>query len=366
MSDKYKRVAIFIDSLGGGGAERVMLNLAKGIIELGHRAHIFCLESRQDHQIPDGISVSVLYDDRNLKKITRGRHIKNSAVRLKKLVSDIELENGGFNLYLSNLDPTNAVVSQCDFRNTYYVLHSAMEHEIAREKRLGPIKWYRKLKAKRIMDGKNLIAVSKGVAQEAINLGVISPRSVITIYNPLDIDCIKEMALRPEPAIPDEPYIIHVGRVVKAKRHDVLFDAVSRVPEVKLVLLCKDTEKAKTMAVEYGVADRIILPGFTNNPYAWMSEAKLCVLSSDYEGLPTVILESLVCGVPIVSTECNYGPSEIMAGSLSEFLSPIGDAESLRKNIEKALLSYPSVNNVPILKEVGLIYAAEKYLELCD
>jgi glycosyltransferase involved in cell wall biosynthesis len=362
MSVKYKRVAIFIDSLGGGGAERVMLNLAKGIIELGHGVHIFCLESRQDHQIP----VSVLYDDRNLKKIARGRHIKKSAMRLKKMVSDIELEGGDFNLYLSNLDPTNAVVSRCGFRNTYYVLHSAMEHEIARERRLGPIKWYRKVKAKRIMNDKDLVAVSEGVANEAINLGVISPRSVTTIYNPLDIDNIKEMALSLEPNIPDEPYIIHVGRVVKAKRHDVLFDAVSRMPKVKLVLLCKDTEKVKAIAAEYGVADRIILPGFTNNPYAWMSKAKLCVLSSDYEGLSMVLLESLVCGVPVVSTNCNYGPSEILAGPLSEFLSPVGDAEALRKNIERALLDYPSINDVPILKEVGLKCAAEKYLELCD
>lgn len=365
MGDK-KNIAIFIDSLGGGGAERVMLNLAKGLVEAGHYAHIFCLESRKDHDVSEEISVSVLYADRNLKKITRGRHLKKSAIDLENMVASVEERCGGFNLFLSNLDPTNAVVDRCGFNNVHYVLHSSMEHEIARERRLGPLKYWRKLKSKKIMDQKNLVAVSKGVAEEAETLGVIKPLSVKTIYNPVDVEMIKELSRLPSAEIPSEPYILHVGRVVKAKRHDVLLEALSLVPDIKLVLLCKDVEKAKNLAKKHGVLERVILPGFTVNPYVWMARAELTVLSSDYEGLSMALIESLICRTPVVSTNCNYGPSEILIGDMAGYLSPCGDSVALAKNINRALGAAVPATDAPILNEVGLHKAVEQYIALAN
>jgi glycosyltransferase involved in cell wall biosynthesis len=365
MSDK-KNVAIFIDSLGGGGAERVMLNLAKGLVQEGHYAHIFCLEARQDYEVPEGIPVSVLYSDRSLKKIARGRYIKPSVVKLRGVVDSIELINGRFNLFLSNLDPTNAVVSQCDFRNTYYVLHSAMEHEIAREKRLGPIKWFKKLKAKKVMSGKKLIAVSEGVAREAKNLGVVKPASVVTIYNPIDIDRVSRLSSEVVTGVPSEPYLLHVARVVKAKRHDVLMKALSHIPDIKMVLLCKDVEKVRSIARKYGVEDRVVTPGFTLNPYVWMKGAEVMVLSSDYEGLGMVLLESLVCGTPIVSTDCNYGPNEILTGDMASYLSPCGDEKALAKNVNRALQQKPDMSGMPILAQVTMNKAVQQYLALAN
>ena len=365
MTDK-KNVAIFIDSLGGGGAERVMLNLAKGLVQAGHYAHIFCLEARQDYEVSEGIPVSVLYADRNLKKIARGRYVKPSAGRLKGIVDSIESINGEFNLFLSNLDPTNAVVAQCNFKNTYYVLHSAMEHEIAREKRLGPIKWYKKLKAKRVMSGKKLIAVSKGVADEVWNLGVVDPISVDCIYNPVDKKNILDLSCEVCNDLPDEPYLLHVGRVVKAKRHDILFRTLSLIPDIKMVLLCKDVEKIRAMAKNYGVEDRVITPGFTLNPYLWMKRAEAMVLSSDYEGLPTVLIESLVCSVPVISTNCNYGPNEILTGDMASYLSPCGDEKALAKNVIRALQQKPDMSEMPILTQVTMDKAVQQYLALAN
>ena len=86
MKGNYKRIAIIIDSLGGGGAERVMINLAKGLKGAGHYPHIFCLESRKDHEVPGDIPVDILYSDRSLKDITRGRNLKSSAKRLEVMI----------------------------------------------------------------------------------------------------------------------------------------------------------------------------------------------------------------------------------------------------------------------------------------
>lgn len=365
MSNK-KNIAIFIDSLGGGGAERVMLNLAKGLVEAGHYAHIFCLESRKDHDVLESIPVSVLYKDRNLKRIARGRYVKSSAIALSELVASTESLNGCFNLFLSNLDPTNAVVSRCDFKNVHYVLHNSMEHEIDSQKRLGPIKWFKKLRAKKVMDGKDLVAVSQGVAEEAESLGVIRPNSVCRIYNPSDLDRIRCLAAMEGGGVPSEPYLVHVGRVVKQKRHDILFSALSMVPDIKLVLLCKDIDKALLLAKKYGVEDRVINAGFTTNPYNWMAQASLMVLSSDFEGLPTVLIESLACGTPVVSTDCKYGPSEILTGEMADFLSPCGDAKALADNLRKALSSPPSISQASILKEVTMDKAVKQYIALAN
>lgn len=361
-----KNVAIIIDSLGGGGAERVVLNLAKGLLEAGHYPHVFCLESRIDHVTPDGIDVTVLYPDRTLKSITRGRNAKVSASKLMGAVKGIESKSGRFNLYLSNLDPTNNVVSKCDFKNVYYVLHSAMKHELDRAKKLGPIKYWKKLKAKKVMSGKDLVAVSQGVCEEANSIAAIKPNTVTTIYNPIDSKQILKQAEEVNSLIPTEPYIVHVGRVVKAKRHDVLLKALAMVPDVKLVLLCKDIEKIRVLAEKYGVIDRVVTPGFTNNPYNWIKHAELMVLSSDYEGLSMVLLESAVCGTAMVSTDCNYGPNEILTGELKKYLSPCGDFKALAKNIELALKEKPNVNDLPILNEVTLDKAVEQYIALAD
>lgn len=365
MLDK-KNIAIFIDSLGGGGAEKVMLNLAKVVLRLGHYAHIFCLESRRDYDIEKNIPISILYVDKNLKKIARGKYKYKSARDLETLVKEVESKVGCFNLHLSNLDPTNAVVSQCNFENVYYVLHNAMRHEIAREKKLGPIKWYKKVMAKKVMNDKDLIAVSKGVEREVGELGLIKANSVRTIYNPIDIEKIVNLSKIELDDIPNEPYLIHVGRVVKAKRHDVLLRALAFVPDIKLVLLCKDIDKVRKLAEKYRVLDRIITPGFTNNPYAWIKNAQLSVLSSDYEGLPTVILESLICGTPVVSTDCDFGPKEILLGDSSRFLSTVGDFKGLAKNITEAINKPPRLNDLTILDEVKLENAVKHYLELCN
>lgn len=357
-------IAIVIDSLGGGGAERVMLDLAKGFISRGHNAHYICLESRQDHCVEEGIPIHVLYDDRDLKSIVKGRSCLMAAAKLKALVHRIEKEFGEFDLFLSNLDPTNAVISNCNFDNVRYVLHNSMEEEIRRERKLGPIKFFRKVKAKKIMNGKDLVAVSNGVAKEALEYGLIKPNKITTIYNPCDLQKIEKLSFADSSHIPDYPYILHVGRVVKQKRHDTLFKALSMIPDRLMVCLCKDVAKAKKIAKKYGVEDRVLFPGFTNNPYVWMRHASVLVLSSDFEGLGMVLIEALKCGTPVVSTDCQYGPSEILTGELSRYLSPIGDSKALALNISDALVSYPSIDRLPIFDEVSMDVAVDNYIRL--
>ena len=88
---------------------------------------------------------------------------------------------------------------------------------------------------------------------------------------------------------------------------------------------------------ELGLAEDVELPGYVENPFVWMSHARLFVLSSTYEGLPGVVIQALACGCPVVSTDCPSGPREILQGGELGALVPVGDSDGLAAAIDRAL-----------------------------
>jgi glycosyltransferase involved in cell wall biosynthesis len=85
------------------------------------------------------------------------------------------------------------------------------------------------------------------------------------------------------------------------------------------------------------LAERVLLPGFVENPYAWLNRARLFVLSSRWEALPTVLIEALACGVPVVATDCPSGPAEILENGRWGTLVPLEDEQALAAAMEKEL-----------------------------
>ena len=287
-----KNIAIVIDGLTGGGAERVMISLATELVSKGHIVTILSLSNRCDYVIPDGITVCYLFDDK-ASKVDRFWKIKSSIAKLEAWFVDYQLNSNAFDLVLSNLDRSNNLLSQSNIQSVYYIVHNSVAEELKRQKKLGPLAYWYLLKSKKNLSGKHLITVSKGIANEISQGDIISPQSIRTIYNPFDIEDIQQKSLMEDENIPNAPYIIHVGRLAKQKRHDILFEALAEVKEgIKLVLLCNKPEKALKLAEKYGVGHRLILPGFQSNPYNWIKRAQVLVLSSDYEGLPTVLFGS--------------------------------------------------------------------------
>lgn len=361
-----KNIAIFIDSLGGGGAEKVMLTLASGLVDKGHQVHFFLLEPRIEYIASNDFFVHVLYDNIKHRKSTNWLNIKKTAADMVQLVNQVTASHGPFDLHLVNLDPSSKVISRCDFNNTFYILHNAMAQELKREAKLGPLKYWRKLREKKSYNNKNLIAVSEGVKNEALSKQYITPKSVVRIYNPTDITTVQELATVLNPDIPEEPYLIHAGRVVKQKRHDILFQALALVPDIKLVLLCKYDKKARKLAAKYGVEHRIITPGFQENPYNWFAKAQLLISSSEFEGLGMNIIDSLICQTPVVSTNCDYGPSEILIGEQADFLTPVNDPETLAIKIIQALEKPPKIDLLHIKQNFSVEAAVEHYLKLAQ
>ena len=91
------------------------------------------------------------------------------------------------------------------------------------------------------------------------------------------------------------------------------------------------------MAQRLGIAEHVDFPGFVENPYAFLAKAALFVLSSRNEALPTVLIEAMACGCPVVSTDCSFGPSEILQEGKFGALVPVGDAEALAAAMGRTL-----------------------------
>jgi len=308
-----KNVAVIIDSLAGGGAERVMLTLTRNDAQ-GNTVTFFSLKENVDHIVPDEIDVVFPFkgDKASLRSWFNGHQY---AAVLSAAIKTVEKQQQPFDLVLVNLLESYRLAHLINLKKCFYVIHNSFNKELQREKLMGPIKyWYMRKIIKRMSD-KQLVAVSDGVAQELKTASLYNPSSVITIYNPFNIARIKSLSNETTEQLPLEKYILHVGRAAKAKRHDVLFAALKLLESpIKLLCLTGNTRKLRKLSEKMGVSDRVILPGFTTNPYPWIKNAELLVLSSDFEGLPTVLIEAIVCGTKVVSTNCPHGPNVNIAG----------------------------------------------------
>lgn len=355
-----KRIAIFCPNLLANGTVKVALSQAEVIQGAGHEVHLFIFNKGGDFTPPDNVIIHYVYDDKKLS-------LKKQQEVLQLRVREQEKLTGKFSLYLSNSTDCDIIVSGCDFDPCYYFCHCALKQELLMELKRGPVHFFRRWKKAKALIGKNIITVSNGITQELENTAWLKPKSVRTIYNPFNIDNILEKSRLDIAEIPTEPYIIHIGRITRQKRLDILFQAFKLMPNApKLVLLTNRPKRALKLASKYGVADRIITPGFQDNPYAWIARAKMMLLSSDFEGFGMVLVEALICNTPVVSTDCPHGPNEILTGDLSQYLVPPKDPVKLAEKALDCLESLPKVDQADIIEKVKGDYIAEQYLSLCE
>lgn len=358
------RIAIAIDSLAGGGAEKVMITLAKQFIRLGHEPHFLVMEDNRYYETPEDLPVHQCFAPKD-KDFDHFGRLNASVHKLSAKIAEIESKVGKFDLFLSNLDKTNLMMTKTGVSPLYVIVHSSVEEELSRQFKLGPFAYFKKLRAKKALNGQHLITVSNGIANEIKDKGLLHPASMQTIYNPFEFNDITSQSQQDNPKIPQGDYLIHVGRFAKQKRHDVLFEALKLTQnQLPVVLLCHNHKKAIKAAKKFGIEKRLIIPGFQSNPFPWIKQAKALVLSSDFEGLPTVLIESLACGTPVVSTDCPHGPSEILTGNLAPYLVPRRDPAALAKMIDEVVSQPPSFEQVDILAKVDATLIAEQYLAL--
>jgi glycosyltransferase involved in cell wall biosynthesis len=336
------RFLFVLSNLRGGGAERAVLNLATGLAERGHEAHVVILEHVVDYSVPRSITLHALTKPGNL--MPGGWMGKRLLARsLRRLHRQLSADRA-FDLIISTLPFADEVTHAAGLPRVCYRIANNLSAEI--DAVHGPFKAWRRLRRyRRLYDGQRLIAVSRGVADDL--QGAIGLRRAIveTIYNPFDFNAIQRDAKTLPTDLPSEPYFVHAGRFQPQKRHDLLLDAfkASALPH-RLVLLVERSSALEAMIAARGLSRRVAIAGFRENPFPWYANAVACVLSSDREGMPNVLIESLICGTPVVSTDCPSGPREILTGELNRWLVPCGDVSALAAKMREIVEGPPKVD----------------------
>ena len=228
--------------------------------------------------------------------------------------------------------------------------------------------WRRHLRRYRYLLARaaRFVGVSRGVAASlSANMGVPGD-GITTIYNPVVTpDLQVRMAERPDhPWLQgrETPVILSVGRLTHEKDYFTLIKAFARLAtrrSCRLIILGEGglRKELEGLVADLKLTDRVSLPGWVENPFAYMSRASLFVLSSIYEGLPTVLLEALACGCPCVSTDCPAGPAEILEDGRVGPLVPVGDETALAEAMGRVLDQPPDGQ---VLKGRAAFFSADR------
>jgi glycosyltransferase involved in cell wall biosynthesis len=191
-----------------------------------------------------------------------------------------------------------------------------------------------------------IIAISHGVAEDIARMAPGSEAHTTTIHNAgLDerVESGASMPLEPDDVLPNGPLLVACGRLTEQKGYPYLLSALAlvrkQVPNATLWILGQgpDRPEMEQQIADLSLGQSVRLLGFRDNPFRYMAAADLFVLSSIFEGFGNVVAEAMACGTAVVSTDCPYGPSEIITDGLSGLLVPIRDPESLAEAIIKLL-----------------------------
>ena len=322
-----RRIAFFLPNLAGGGAERIVLNLLKGMEILGVPLDLVVagLEGPYVDRIPDRVRVINLATGRVFTAIPALSQYLNKERPIALIA------------HLNHANIVALLARKLSGSKIKLILveHNTLSVDKGRSLRakLLPtmMKWL-------YPQADLVVGVSQGVADDLEQQLKLQPQTVKVVYNPVVDD---ELLDRAQQGVshpwfqPDSPPVfLAVGRFSIQKDFLNLIQAFAIVRKqrpARLLILGEGNQRSELEAeiARLEIAADVSLPGFVENPYAYMSRAAAFVLSSRWEGLPTVLIEAMACGCPVVATDCPSGPREILASGKYGRLVPIENATAL-------------------------------------
>ncbi|MGR9072912.1 MAG: glycosyltransferase [Gammaproteobacteria bacterium] len=348
------KITFFVSSLGSGGAEKMMLNLAKTAADQGHNVDLLLVRSEGPHldQVPAEIRPHVLKKTGRLRGLLFVLSAAKKPLRFLMLfrlprfltvvkpVSEY-LQTRRPDIVISTLHTCNlssVMARECADVKTRIVvreciaLSSFIQSVPNRKKSLLPfIRLVYPL-------ADYVVSVSKDVQKDLRALVEIPEGKAVSIYNPV---IGGDFQARMEEPI-DHPWltgkkdyvVIGVGRLTKQKDFGTLiraFAKLRRKAPCKLIILGQGREKEALQALvgELGLTDDVDLHGFTHNPYHFMAHADLFVLPSLLEGAPNVLVEAMASGCNVISTDCPGGSAELLDYGRYGKLVPVRDVDAL-------------------------------------
>jgi glycosyltransferase involved in cell wall biosynthesis len=364
MSKKTSRVALFVGFFGGGGVERITANLAHGFVRSGVAVDLLHQEAGSPH----------LW---RLPSETRIIPLKASTIykTFPEIVSYLRQERPSAFLSASHyMNEISLLANRVSGAHTRLVvaehnqLSKTTRHATKLKDRLTPL-------SSRLLYplADAIVAVSQGVAKDLSQTSHLPQDKIQTIYNPVITDEIlsnaKESVEHSWFNSNECPVILGVGKLEAQKDFPNLIRAFAKVRAVqkaRLVILGwgPDRSQLEALVKELKLEDDVDLPGYVQNPYAYMSKASVFVLSSAWEGLPTVLIEAMALGTPVISTDCESGPSEILAGGEYGHLVPVSNDQALTDAILQVLSGHSKEVDPGWLDQFSQDTATQNYLKI--
>ncbi len=327
------RISIYLSSMCIGGAERVALNLCTGLCEKDYDVDLVLVNEQGTliDEVPEEVRIIDLGSSRVLKSIVPLRRYLQTQEPDILYTMMTELNVAAVIAHRFTHSRTRLVISEHNTPTT-----SADGLKDKGLLRLLPFTY---------PYADHVVTVSDGVRDDLLDVVNLPDEDVSVIYNPIDIDRIRVKADEPlDHQWLDDPnlnVILSAGRHAPQKGFDTLLRAFDRLdePNTRLILLGDGDERESLieLATELGIEDRTDFPGFVDNPFSYMAQADLFVLSSWYEGFGNVLIEAMAVGCPIVSTDCPSGPNEILDNGHYGALVPVKNDSAMATSIAECL-----------------------------
>ena len=331
-----KKVLLFRPTLGEGGADRVTITLLRHLDRQTVRPSLVLV--KRDGTLIDEVPKDIPVIDLGASRL-RFSWLRLASVLRREKPDVLFSTSSGGNLVAAlahriAFDPNRRLV--LSERNTF--------SQVRREKRspwLPVVAMTRRFYSR----ADRIIAVSEGVAKDLIQTLALPEELVTAIHNPVVDEELYELSEQPidHPWVQQgTPIVLAVGRLVPQKDYPLLLRAFTRIRErrrARLIVLGEGESRRslERLAERLGVRDDVDFAGFKKNPFPFMRNCTVFVLSSRFEGLPGALIQAMACGAPVISTDCPSGPAEIISEGSSGFLVPVGDENRLTEALERLL-----------------------------
>lgn len=329
VNTNNQKLAIYLPSLRGGGAERVMVTLANGFAARGFVVDLVLVNKEGPYlkDVAQGVRVVDL----------RAQRVLTS---LPSLISYLRQSQPVAMLSALNHANVIAVLARWLSGAKTRLIVSERNHLSASDNQSGSLvaKQMPRFMSWAYPHADGVVAVSKGVGDDLARCIGLNPKSVTVVYNPIDVSVVKQLSQQdvshPWLSPNEPPVVVAIGRLTAQKDFPTLLRAFARLRQTqnaRLLILGEGELRSQLemLVHEFGLQDQVRMPGFVNNPFAYLSRSALFVLSSAWEGFPNVLAQAMACGTPVVSTACPSGPEEILENGRWGRLVPVGDDVAL-------------------------------------